>query len=217
MTTFPGSPRLMRGAILAIDPLKPLASVIVFQYNPTTLSRSLKARTSGGGGSKAEALRLEGAPEESIRLEVKLDATDQLEQGTLVSTTMGVHPQLASLEMLLYPPSATVIANAALALAGTIEIVPPEAPMTLFVWGAKRVLPVRLTAFSITEEAYDTNLNPIRAKVSLDLQVLSYSDLLSTHPGYHLFLAHQVTKEAMAMLGSVNGTGGAFTGNFGAL
>ena len=70
--------------------------------------------------------------------------------------------------------------------------------MTLFVWGPKRALPVKLNEFSITEEAHDMHLNPIRAKVSLGLRVLSYSDLPLTHPGYALFLAHQVTKEAMA-------------------
>ena len=76
--------------------------------------------------------------------------------------------------------------------------------MTLFVWGPSRVVPVRLTDFSVTEEAHDTNLNPIRARVSLGLRVLSYNDLSVTHPGHKLFLAHQVAKEAMARLGTTN-------------
>ena len=91
-----------------------------------------------------------------------------------------------------------------LAALGTIEIIAPEGPFTLFIWGAKRVLPVRLTEFRVTEEAHDTNLNPIRAKVSLGLRVLSYADLSLTHPGYTLFLAHQITKETMAGIGSIN-------------
>ncbi|MCP4661384.1 MAG: hypothetical protein GY856_38770, partial [bacterium] len=77
-------------------------------------------------------------------------------------------------------------------------------PFTVFIWGPKRVVPVRLTDFSITEEAHDPGLNPIRAKVSLGLQVLSYHDLPIDHPGYGLFLSHQVIKEVMATVGSGN-------------
>jgi len=91
-------------------------------------------------------------------------------------------------------------------------VVPPLAPFTLFIWGPKRVLPVRLTDFTITEEAYDVSLNPIRAKVSLGLRVLSYNDLPLTHPGYALFLVHQVVKETMATIGSVSNLGSVVSG-----
>jgi hypothetical protein len=155
---------------------------------------------------------LRGAPVETITLDVEIDATDQLASGNPLATSMGVYPQLSALEMLLYPKSALVIANTVLALTGTIELIPPEAPLTLFVWGPKRVLPVRLTTFSITEEAYDVGLNPIRASVNLGLRVLSYSDLSLTHPGYYLFLAHQVTKEVMATVGSATGLVDAVSG-----
>jgi len=204
MTTFPNSPRLIKGAIVGIDIFNPISSVVLFQYNPETLTRTLKAKTSGEGGNSSEALRLQGAPEESITLDIEIDATDQLEKGEDIATSMGIYPQLSALEMLIYPKSSLVIANTVLLAAGSIEIIPPIAPLTLFIWGPKRVLPVRLTSFSITEDAYDTNLNPIRAKVSLGLSVLSYSDLPVTHPGYHLFLAHQIVKETMATIGSVN-------------
>jgi len=204
MTTFPGSPRLIKGAIVGIDIFNPLASVILFQYNPDTLTRTLQAKMSGEGGDRSEALRLEGAPEETITLEIEIDATDQLEKAESTAVSMGIYPQLSALEMLIYPKSAVVIANTALLATGTIETIQPMAPLTLFVWGPKRVLPVRLTNFSIAEEAYDVNLNPIRAKVSLGLRVLSYNDLPLTHPGYYLFLAHQVVKETMATIGSVN-------------
>ena len=204
MTSFPGSPRLIKGAIIGIDIFNPLASVILFQYNPDTLTRTLQAKMSGEGGDRSEALRLEGAPEETITLDIEIDATDQLEKADSTAVSMGIYPQLSALEMLIYPKSAVVIANTALLATGTIETIQPVAPMTLFIWGPKRVLPVRLTNFSITEEAYDVNLNPIRAKVSLGLRVLSYNDLPLTHPGYYLFLAHQVVKETMATIGSVN-------------
>jgi hypothetical protein len=204
MTTFPNSPRLLKGAIVGIDIFNPLASVILFQYNPDTLTRRLQVQMSGEGGDRSEALRLKGAPEETISLDIEIDATDQLEKAESNAVSMGIYPQLSALEMLIYPKSSVVIANTVLLAAGTIEVIPPVAPLTLFIWGPKRVLPVRLTEFSITEEAHDVNLNPIRAKVSLGLRVLSYNDLSLTHPGYSIFMAHQVVKETMATIGSVN-------------
>lgn len=208
MSSFPGSPRLLKGAVVGIDPLNPLASVIVFQYNPETLTRTLAPQTAqGDGNDRSEALRLKGAPVETINVDVEIDATDQLERADGVATSMGIYPQLSALEMLVYPKSALVIANTVLLAIGTIEIIPPEAPLTLFIWGPRRVLPVRLTSFSITEEAHDANLNPIRARVSLGMRVLSYNDLPLANPGYALFLAHQVIKETMATIGSVNNLG----------
>jgi hypothetical protein len=213
VTGFPGSPRVARGAIVGLDIFNPLASVIVFQYNPDTLTRTLQAQGSGEGGDRSEALRLKGAPIETIKLDAEIDATDQLETGDAIATTMGIYPQLSALEMLIYPKSALVIANTVLMALGTLEVIPPIAPLTLFIWGAKRVLPVRVTDFSITEEAHDVNLNPIRARVSLGLRVLSYNDLTLTNPGYHLFVAHQIVKETMATIGSVNNLAGVAGGN----
>jgi hypothetical protein len=204
MTTFPGSPKLTKGAIVAIDLANPLASVIIFQYNPKTLTRRLEGQFSGAEGARSEVMRLKGAPSESINLEIELDAADQLEKSDPIAATLGLYPQLSALEMLLYPKSASVIANTALLAAGTLEIIPPEAPFTLFIWGIKRVLPVRISGFTLTEQEYDPNLNPIRAEASLSLQVLSYNDFPVSHPGYTLFLAHQVVKETMAVIGSVS-------------
>ncbi len=116
---------------------------------------------------------------------------------------MGIYPTLASLEMMLYPKSAVVIANEVLLNLGIIEVIPPEAPLTVLVWGSKRVVPVRLTELSITEEAFDPNLNPIRAKVNLGLRVLTYQDLGLLSPGGALFMAHQLAKEVMATIGGV--------------
>jgi hypothetical protein len=205
--SFTSSPKTIKGAIIGFDLFNPLASVIVFQYNPDTMTRTLRAQGSGEGGARSEAMRLKGAPVETIKLDVEIDATDQLERADTLATTMGIYPQLSALEMLLYPKSALVIANAVLMATGNLEIVPPVAPFTLLVWGLKRVLPVRLTDLSITEEAYDTGLNPIRAKVSLGLRVLSYNDLSLTDPGYYLFLTHQIVKETMATIGSISNIG----------
>ena len=205
--SFSGSPKIIKGAIIGIDLLNPLASVIVFQYNPDTMTRTLRGQGSSDGGARSEAMRLKGAPIETIKLDVEIDATDQLEKAHGIATTLGIYPQLSALEMLLYPKSAFVIANTVAMALGTLEILPPVGPFTLLVWGLKRVLPVRLTDFTITEEAFDVGLNPIRAKASLGLRVLSYNDLPVTNPGYHVFLAHQIVKETMATIGSVGNIG----------
>lgn len=207
MTTFPRSPRLTKGAIVGFDLINPLASVIIFQYNPKSLSRTVTAQLADPGEeARASVNRLKGAAIETIQIQkLELDAADQLEQGDGIAESMGIYPQLSALEMLLYPKSVNVIINTVQLALGTIEVVnQPSAPFTLFIWGIKRVLPVKLTSFTINEEEYDPNLNPIRATLSMSMRVLTYSDYSVTHPGYHLFLAHQVVKETMAVVGSLN-------------
>lgn len=206
MTGFSRSPRVRKGALVAVDPLSPVASVVVFQYNPETLSRSLTAQVAEAGGERSEAQRLAGPPEETIAVKVELDAADQLERGDSAAGRLGVYPQLAAFEAMLYPKVAAVAANLALSRAGVIEIVPPEAPLTLFIWGAKRVVPVRVSSFSVEEEAYDAALNPIRASVSFSMRVLTYQDLPPSNVGHGLFIAHQAAKEAMASFGSASGS-----------
>jgi hypothetical protein len=194
-------PRVISGAIVGIDPTDPKPLVIIFQYNPDSLSRTLQPQMGADGGDRTEALRLKGAPVETIKVDIELNAADQLERDDRTAREMGLYPVLSALEMLVYPRAQRVITNTLLLALGTIEILPPVAPLTVFVWGPKRALPVKLTEFTITEEAHDLRLNPIRAKVSLGLRVLTYSDLPISHPGYSLFLSHQVAKEAMARIG----------------
>lgn len=204
MTTFPGSPRLLKGALVAFDLPDTTPKVVVFQYNPNTLTRTLQAQTTGGGeGERAAVARFKGAPIETISFQIELDATDELEQAKENAVEMGIHARLAALEMLLYPPSNTVISNLEQMSLGVLEVVPAMAPFTLFIYGRKRILPVHVTSFRVTEEAHDVNLNPIRGKVDLGLRVLSYDDLLPDHPGQALFIAHQVAKEAMAAKGII--------------
>jgi hypothetical protein len=196
MSAFPGSPRLSKGAIVSFDALVPIPNVIIFQYNPKEVTRQIQAQTAGEGGSSSEIHRLKGAPTETISFDrVDLDATDQLEVDDDIAKDMGVYPQLSALETLLYPKSANIIANAVLQTLGTIEIVPNTGPFTLFVWGTKRVVPVQISGFTITEKEFDPNLNPIRAEITgLSMRVLIYNDLSITHPGYHIYLAHQIVK-----------------------
>lgn len=196
-----GSPRLLKGAIVSVDALNPPPRVVAFQYNPDTLTRSFQVQGAGDGGERSEAYRITGAPVETLKLDVEIDATDALARGDQAAASTGVYPQLAALEALIYPAVTRVVANAALLAAGSLELVPPAPAMTLLIWGARRVLPVRITDLSVVEEAHDPSLNPLRAKVSLGLRVLSYDDLSVTHPGYHLFVSHQVVKEALARAG----------------
>ena len=202
MTTFPRSPKLLKAGIVLIDPdTSKIERIIPLQYNPDSLSRTLKVQAFGGdGGDRSQALRLKGPAVETLKLEAELDLTDQLEKPkeNPDATELGLYPQLAALETLVYPTSQKLQSNNQLADAGTLEIAPMEAPLALFVWSRRRVLPVRVTELSITEEAFDPDLNPIRAKVSLGLRVLSVDDLGFSHKGGSLFMSYLQAKEQLA-------------------
>jgi hypothetical protein len=176
--------------------------VIALQYNPDSLSRTVQVQATGGadGGDRSQALRLRGAGVETIKLEAEIDATDRLEHpdSSREAVGLGIHPQLAALEALVHPRADDLQANDALAASGVLEILPLEAPLTLFVWSRQRVVPVRVTDLSVTEEAFDVALNPLRARVSLGLRVLSVDDLGFRHRGGTLFMSHLRTLERLA-------------------
>lgn len=199
MTTFPGSPKLLKGGIVLIDPgTAKVMRVIVLQYSPDTLSRTLQVQAIGESGNRSEALRLKGAPIETIKVEAEIDATDQLEFPDKNQATVrnGIFPQLAALETLVYPTSSQLNTNNRLSNAGTLEIAPMESPLALFIWSKTRIVPVRVTELSVTEEAFDANLNPLRAKVSLGLRVLSVDDLGFDHKGGNVFMTYLQKKES---------------------
>lgn len=197
---FPNSPKLVKGGIVLLDPVSAAVQrVIVLQYNPDTLTRSLQSNAVElGGQNRSEALRLKGPPVETYRVEAELDATDQLEVSDETALEVGILPQLAALEALVYPTSDQLAAADALASAGKLEIAPMEAPLSLFVWSRHRIIPVRVTDFSITEEAFDPHLNPIRAKVTLGMRVLSVDDVGFEHRAGSLYMAYQQQKEQLA-------------------
>jgi hypothetical protein len=213
MSSFPGSPRVVKGGLVLMDPAtSAVIRIIVLQYNPDTLTRTLQVQGVGAQGDRSEALRLKGPAVETIKVDAEIDATDQLEQADQNpdAVQFGILPQLAALETIVYPSVAQLQSNQSLAQAGTLEIIPMETPLVLFVWTRNRVLPVRVTDFSITEEAFDPALNPIRAKVSLGLRVLSIDDLPSDHKGTGLFMAYLQQKEtlrAKSPSGSLSGLG----------
>jgi hypothetical protein len=138
---------------------------------------------------------------ETLKLEAEIDAADPIEldrQKGASSESLGIQPHLSALEALVNPTAAELTSSNELASRGTIEIAPAEAPLTLFVWSRQRIVPVRITEFSITEEAFDPDLNPIRAKVSLGMRVLSVNDVGFSHKAGTLFLGYLRTKEQLA-------------------
>lgn len=199
--TTPFSPKIVKAGLVLVDPQSAkVRRVIALQYNPEKLTRSLTPMTLGEGAEQSEALRLKGAATETLKIEAEIDAADQLEfpnqhQATVES---GIAPQLAVLESLINPSTAVLRANQALAAAGTLEIAPMESDLILFVWGAQRILPVRVDDFSITEQHFDPALNPINATVSLGLRVLTIEDLGFEHKGGGLFMAYLQSREQLA-------------------
>jgi hypothetical protein len=201
MSGFSGSPRLIKGGLVLLDPESAaIQRIIVLQYNADSLTRTMQVRSLGEGEERSDVLRLTGPAIESIKLDAELDATDQLEfpDRNADAVEVGLFPQIAALETLIYPTSAALHTNNALAGVGTLEIAPMETPLALFVWSRSRIVPVRVTELSVTEEAFDPSLNPIRAKVSLGLRVLSVDDLGFRHRGGSLFMAYLSAKEQLA-------------------
>lgn len=202
MSSFPRAPKTLKATIAVLDAVSFFPKgLIILQYNPETLRRTLQVRGAGTEGSdRLEALRLVAPPLETIQLEAEIDATDQLEfpAKNPMTVVSGIYPQLAALETLIYPKSSQIKKNNQLAHRGILEILPIEADLSVFVWGINRVMPVRLSELSITEEAFDPRLNPIRAKVSLGMQVLSTNDLRFDHKGSSLFTVYQKQKEVLA-------------------
>jgi hypothetical protein len=154
--------------------LGPVPDIIVFQYNPAELSRSLQQKRStcgAGEPSQAEAFRVDGPPNETITLKAEFDGDDMTMDGSVVTPLVGVRASLAALELLLYSKDQQNLSSI-LAGPGAMNVPPDVLPVVLFVWGPSRVLPVRLTALTIREQEFDLLLNPIRAEVDMTLEIL---------------------------------------------
>jgi len=193
------SPRLVKAGLVVADADKgSVIRVIPLQYNPTRLSRSFSLKTLGDHADRSEALRLTGPPIETITLEASIDAIDALERGDKDAAANGIGGYLAALELLTTPASAQLLAADRASQQGVLEILPMPQPLTLLVWGKSRIVPVRINSLSVTEEAFDPALNPIRATVSLALRVLTVDDLGFAARGGQIFLNHLVVKEQLA-------------------
>lgn len=201
MTGFPRSPKLTRAGLVLIDPEGgAVQRIIALQYPPETLQRSFQVQAVSDEPERSRPLRLKGPAVETITLEAEIDATDQLEfpDQNRDAVEAGVFPALAALEGLVQPTVAQLNRQNEQAAAGSFEITPAETPLALFVWSRNRIAPVRVSELSVTEEFFDPGLNPIRAKVSLTLRVLSVDDLGFRHRGGGLFMAYLQAKEQLA-------------------
>jgi hypothetical protein len=208
MAEFPRSPQLQKGALALYESDTATAEprLVVFQYNPDQMRRSLANRAvprDPQGGTQAapeDILRVAGPPVETINLSVVLDAADQLAAPDANETTAekGLHPALAALEMMMYPPSLDAEEIERQAAAGEVQVEPANLPLTVLIWGRSRVVPATITAFSITEEAFDSRLNPIRAKVELGLRVLTWVEFPGDSVGRDAYMTYQKQKEELA-------------------
>jgi hypothetical protein len=202
MSSSPLSPKILKGGIVLMKETGSnytIDKIIPLQYNPETLSRTLQPQGMGTGANRSEPLRLKGPPIETYSLDAELDATDLLEAQDHNTLELGLQPALTVLEQIVYPKSAVLYSNNMLANSGTLDIIPMTGPLVLFIWSKNRVAPVQITNFSIKEEAFDTNLNPIRAKISLSMKVLTIDDLGFDHKGGSLYMAYQKQKESLAI------------------
>ena len=202
---------LHKGALVVLDSdfVWSLPNIIVFQFNPEQVTRNLAPQVAGAsaekpGQARPEALKTSGPPLETISLKVVMDATDQLEFPQLHPNIVlfGIHPALAALELLLYPPSTQLVYNEQLWSTAVTQVSPKadKLPIVLFVWGPARVVPVRVTSFSVAEEFFDPRLNPIRASVDIGLQVMTSTVLPPKGFAHDAYIVYQQAKERLARL-----------------
>lgn len=216
---FSNKPKILRGAFveygLSLPPL-----VVVFQFNPVQLTRnrSLTYAAPSGKGTTDKDLRalhqrefedkddlmaiqeLQAVTiqEESIGLEIRLDATDKLNEGDTITKQFGIAPQLATLELMVHPKSESLIGQVLSLLSpkGFAFTQGPKPPLILFVWGRKRVLPVNINSMNITETEFSTDLNPIRATVAVNLTVIEGKNIP--------YMYSKAMKETMSVLNLAN-------------
>jgi hypothetical protein len=193
----------LRGALVEFRPtfLIPLPNVIIFQFNPETMTHSWTAAqgiAAEKGATSSNPLAVKGKPGESFSFTLAMDAGDMIADGSIVAqgiaTLSGVYTRLAALELLQFPVpasggdllgsvSAGAAAGAAAAAGGGAAApqrpVPDgQVPTVLFVWGPGRILPVRVSDLKITERLYDQFLNPTRAEAAITLKVLTPEELV---------------------------------------
>ncbi len=205
--SFPNQPRVLRGAFVeygvSVPPL-----FVIFQFNPEKITRTRSASFAAPGAGKDKAseenrsfltrrclhkkgsdlekvreLQAVTVKEESISFDIRLDATDGMNEGDSIATEYGIAPQLATLELMMYPKSMRLLAELLRDVKAFTFTGIEKPPVILFIWGRNRVLPVNLTNMSIVEEEFSTGLNPIRATVSVSMEVIEGASLpyLYTH------------------------------------
>ncbi|MGY4744812.1 hypothetical protein [Streptomyces sp. ATMOS53] len=193
-----------RGGFVFLDPEHGrVLRVVPFQYNPDSITRTLQPRGIGAdAGDRLEALRLQGPPRETFRIDAEFDATDQVAAAGAPAPPAGsgLFGMLSALETAIAPTAAQLTQQNDLAAQGILEIAPVQAPLPVLVLGAHRVLPVRMLDLDVSEEAYDGELSPIRARVTLTVRVLTVDDVGFGHKAGGLYLQYQQGRERFAAL-----------------
>lgn len=217
----------LRGALIEYgsDVLGPIPNVVVFQFNPEQISRTLNMANNNSGADNPETARLTEArttsapPVETFSITAHFSAADDLGKNNALSAiprVFGIGPQLAALEKMVYPSAGLISAaigaavdavGSALGLGGnssaTRAVPREEAPKILFFWGPSRVLPVEIRSMSITEQKFDALLNPVQAQVEIGLAIATLTPDSDDKLGYGALTYTQTVKEAQALLNLV--------------
>jgi hypothetical protein len=212
---YPNAPQVLKAALISIGGTIPAPQLIVLQYNPAELTRQLEPDFEKIGDTPTGTNLLAGPATETIQMTARISAIDQLQANDATAIAFGIYPQLATLELMLFPTASSIIQGLAEMALGVLEIVPPATPLTIFVWGPQRVLPVQITSYSVNETMHDTRLNPIDAEVTLAMKVLTYQDFEPTQLGYYLYLANLAERQLMAGLGTVQSGASVISGILG--
>jgi hypothetical protein len=178
MSVFPGSPRVLKGAFVRFDTGQQ-PKIIVFPYNPETLCRTIQPVAQIPEAAKPAP----AAPFETIEFTLLLDATDSLAEDDTQAVNLGVYPLLSAIELLMYGTSAV------------------PSPVTLFIWGPNRIIPVSLTELRIAERLFEPNLSPVQASVHVTLTVVSAANLTAGSPGLEWLLRYIASLEGLASTG----------------
>ena len=205
--------KLTRGALASVEKTK-LTDVVLFQYNPETVTRTLAPRMTGYEPGKGPAepstdVGFSDAASQSISFTAYFDAADALQNGDAMAIAHGIAPQLAILESLMNPTVEAVTSAEGSTADGKMLIETMDAPGTVLIWG-DRVLPVRIASVTITEEAFDAKLNPLRANAAIKVDVQTYGKRKTTDIEYGRFKAYHGALETLK--GPANPAGGAVSG-----
>jgi hypothetical protein len=209
---------LMRGALIeyGTDFLGPIPNVVIFQFNPESLTRAIQIPPRPVGAMSRETNAAGMPPVEKFTLKAQFTAADQLNVGNVLARTMGIGPQLAAIEKMARPSgklmgllgAAVDAIGDAIGLGGGSDATQPipreKYPQILFIWGLTRVLPVVIESLSITEQQYDALLNPVQAEVSIGLAVTPPGTCSTDVVGKGAMEYSDLAKEAMAIVNLAN-------------